>query len=359
MSAMQPLSMSPAALGEMMPMFLWIDRGCGIIAMGPTLHKLAGPMAAGTALDQVFSPRRPRRFESADDLVRAARIRLAFCRPPGTVFKGVAVPLDAGGALLNLSFGYGVRDAVRDHGLSDTDFAPTDLAIELLYLAEAKSAVMAELDRKNQRLLGAKQQAETQALTDTLTGLGNRRALERRMQQLLAAQSSFGLMHVDLDHFKQVNDTLGHAAGDHVLVSAAEALRMAVRGNDLVARVGGDEFIILLPGLRDFGPIRRIGLSLLSRLEKPIPYRGEECRVSASIGAVLHDGDAAPGGPDGGEALLTRSDEALYRSKNAGRGRLSLLHADGMTEILPAPDATSTGAALADPGEAGASIGRA
>ena len=355
---MQPLSLSPAALGEIMPMFLWVDRGCGIIGMGPTLRKLAGPVAPGTALADVFSPRRPRRIDTAGDLVRAARIRLVFSRPPGTGFKGVAVPLAEGGALLNLSFGYGVRDAVRDHGLSDTDFAPTDLVIELLYLAEAKAAVMAELDRKNQRLLGAKQQAETQALTDTLTGLANRRALERRMRQLLAAGGGFGLMHIDLDHFKQVNDTLGHAAGDHVLVTAAGALRAAVRDNDLVARVGGDEFIILLPGLHDFGPIRRIGLSLLSRLEKPIPYQGARCRVSASIGAVLHDGGAAQDSPDGGEALLARSDEALYHSKNAGRSRLSLLHADGTTETLPAPDAAGSRGVRTGAPEHGARIGR-
>lgn len=267
------LSLDPAALGDMMPMFLWVDAQCRIQGMGPTLRKLVGPVAPGTPLEEVFALRRPRRISCAADLVQANRIRLSFANPPGTGFKGVAVPLAGDDcALVNLSFGYGVREAVRDHGLNDTDFAPTDLAIELLYLAEAKAAVMAELDRMNQRLLGAKQQAEAQALTDTLTGLGNRRALERQMQQLLAAGASFGLMHVDLDHFKQVNDTLGHAAGDQVLVAAAAALRQAVRGDDLVARVGGDEFIVLLPTIRDFAPIRRIGQALLAQLEEPIPY---------------------------------------------------------------------------------------
>ncbi|MCC5986912.1 MAG: diguanylate cyclase [Pararhodobacter sp.] len=353
------IALDPAALGEMMPMFLWIDRQCRIRSMGPTLRKLAGPVAPGTPLEQVFELRRPRRISHAEDLVRATRIRLNFASPPRTGFKGVAVPLaGATGALLNLSFGYGVRDAVREHALSDTDFAPTDLAIELLYLAEAKAAVMAELDRMNQRLLGAKKQAEAQALTDTLTGLGNRRALERQMQQLLAAGSPFGLMHVDLDRFKQVNDTLGHAAGDHVLVAVAAALRQSVRGNDLVARVGGDEFIILLPTIRNFEPIRRIGRALLARLETPIPFDGHECRISASIGAVLHQTEVPPDCPDcrdRRDALLARADKALYLSKHAGRSRMTMLHSDGTDETVrnaPCRPATPVQGVTLDIGQA-------
>lgn len=346
MTGQSPITLAPDALGAMMPLFLLVDRQCRIIAMGPTLRKLAGRVASGTPLEQVFTPRRPRDFASAEELVRATRIRLAFARSPGTGFKGVAIPLaDGDGALVNLSFGYGVRDAVREHALSDTDFAPTDLAIELLYLAEAKAAVMAELDRKNQRLLGAKQQAETQALTDTLTGLGNRRALERRLQQLLAAGTTFGLMHVDLDYFKEVNDTLGHAAGDHVLVTVADALRDAVRGNDLVTRVGGDEFIIVLPGASDFAPIRRIGQNLLARLDVPIPFEGRNCRVSASIGAVLHDEAPQADAERQRDALLARSDAALYRSKNAGRSRLTLIYADGTDETAAKAEAKNASTA--------------
>lgn len=348
MTAPPPLALDPAALGEMMPLFLWIDRQCRICGMGPTMRKLAGPVAPGTPIEQVFALRRPRQVSSADDLLRATRIRLSFANPPCTGFKGVAVPLaGSGGALLNLSFGYGVREAVRDHALSDTDFAPTDLAIELLYLAEAKAAVMAELDRMNRRLLGAKQQAEAQALTDTLTRLANRRALQRQMHQLLAAGSPLGLMHIDLDHFKQVNDTLGHAAGDHVLVTVADALRETVRSNDLVARVGGDEFIIMLPTTREFGPIRRIGRALLKRLSTPILFQGHQCRVSASIGAVLHECESLTDCSDKRDSLLARADKALYLSKNAGRNRLTLLHADGTSETMPKPDSVATAPAKA------------
>ncbi len=328
-----PLALEAPAVGVLMPMFLWLDRSCRIRAAGPTLHKIIRRPFIGAGLTSVFQLRRPAGIRDADDLVRANRIRLGFSGPPATGFKGVAVPMAAGdGVLINLSFGYGVHDAVRDHGLSDTDFAATDLAIELLYLLEAKNAVMAELDKTNHALRGAKQEAEAQALTDALTGLGNRRALERAMALHTASGRAFGLMQMDLDHFKAVNDTLGHAAGDHVLSVVARVLRETVRHHDLVARVGGDEFVILLHGLADLGPIRRIGLSLLERLAEPIFFEGQRCAVSASLGAVLqcpppHERDA--------ETLLTEADRALYLSKNAGRSRLTMIDVKGRAETIP------------------------
>lgn len=336
------VALDPAALGLLMPMFIWLDPDCRIKDAGPTLRKIVRKPFIGACLTSVLLPRRPASIRHADDLMRANRIRLAFADPPGTGFKGVAVPLPEGqGVLINLSFGYGVREAVRDHGLSDTDFAATDLAIELLYLAEAKNAVMAELDQMNRRLLGAKQQAELQAMTDTLTGLGNRRALEQALARSIAAARPFGLMQLDLDHFKAVNDTLGHAAGDLVLMHVAQALRDSVRNGDLVARTGGDEFVILLQGLADFAPIRRIGMSLLARLEQPVLYLGHPCRVSASLGAVLQD--CMPEGKSA-DTLLAEADRALYLSKNAGRGRLTMIDPTGQITTIPGRVSLSDGA---------------
>ena len=170
----------------------------------------------------------------------------ATARAPG--FRGLAVPLDGGGVLINLSFGMTVVEAVRDHRLTDADFAPTDLAMELLYLVEAKTAVMQELRDMNRRLEGAKTAAEEQALTDTLTGLRNRRAMDMALSRLMLRGTPFGLMHLDLDFFKAVNDTLGHAAGDHVLRQVARVLRVQMRGGDTVARMGGDEFVVAPAG---------------------------------------------------------------------------------------------------------------
>ncbi|GAB4264317.1 MAG: GGDEF domain-containing protein [Pararhodobacter sp.] len=324
-------TLGAAALGELMPMFLWLDPGCLIRAAGPTLQKLMGDGALGAHLTEVFVLRRPHALQHAQDLLRAQRLRMNLRATPGTGFKGIAVPLSsAGGVLLNLSFGYAVREAVRDHGLSDTDFAATDLAIELLYLAEAKAAVMGEIAKMAARLRGAKARAEEQAMTDALTGLGNRRAMEVGLERLLAEGRDFALLHLDLDFFKQVNDTLGHAAGDHVLTRVAEVLRTSVRGGDLVARVGGDEFVILLSGVRDTAPIRRVGALILDKMTAPIRFEGKPCRVAVSIGAVL----SADRGGAGAERLLADADSALYASKRAGRARLTFLPADGSPETL-------------------------
>ena len=317
----QGFQFSAAALGQLMPMFLWLDVACRIRAAGPTLLKLMGEGVIGRPLDEVFALRKPRVVEHVGVLVRAQRLQLALRTPPGTGFKGIAVPLQGdGGVLVNLSFGFGVRDAVRDHGLSATDFAVTDLAIELLYLFEAKTAVMGEVTRMAERLKGAKTRAEAQAATDPLTGLGNRRAMEGGLKRLLRGGDAFALLNIDLDYFKQVNDTLGHAAGDYVLAEVASKLRGSVRGGDLISRVGGDEFVILLAGVSDRATLTRIGNAIYDHMREPIIFDGAPCRVALSIGAVL----IGPGPRPSALALLAQADRALYASKGAGRARMTL-----------------------------------
>lgn len=319
------------ALGQVMPLHLILDFDCRVRGVGPTLLKLLGPAALDAPIEAVFSMRVPARAANASQLLRAQRLLMNLAVAPFTGFKGVAVPLGSdGGVLVNLSFGYAVRDAVRDHGLSATDFAPTDLAIELLYLHEAKAAVMGEVTRMADRLKGAKARAEAQAVTDALTGLGNRRAMEAALARMLGSGDGFALLHLDLDFFKQVNDTLGHAAGDHVLVETAARLRASVRGADLVARVGGDEFVILLAGVHHAAPVQRVGAQILRHMAEGIDYQGRPCRVAISIGAVLRQ----PGQATTGESLLERADTALYASKGAGRSRLTLTLPDGGCEEL-------------------------
>lgn len=318
-------ALSDRALGQLMPMYVWLDASGVIRGMGPTMAKLTNHSAIGQSLEDVFEFRRPLSVVAIKDLTSVPRIRLCLRQKPGTGFKGVAVPLHGEeGVILNLSFGYAVRNAVRDHGLSDTDFAPTDLAIELLYLAEAKSAVMGEVTKMAGRLRGAKLKAEAQALTDVLTGLGNRRALEVAIEPMIRGRSGFAAMHLDLDFFKQVNDTLGHAAGDHVLTQVAEILRSSVRGADVVARVGGDEFVILLSGVKDHVAIRRVGTAIFEAMADPIMFEGQHCNVAISMGAILVE----PQTSESAEALLSRADAALYISKRAGRARLTLLDKD-------------------------------
>jgi diguanylate cyclase (GGDEF)-like protein len=177
---------------------------------------------------------------------------------------------------------------------------------------------MDELGRVNGQLFAAKSAAETAALTDTLTGLVNRRGFDQHLARCLAAGRPFALLQIDLDFFKQVNDSLGHAAGDNVLVAAAQAMLRATRSGDVVARLGGDEFAMILPGQTDPDTLLVIARRLIARLEEPVPFHGQQCRISGSIGiAVARPGDTAA-------ALVARSDEALYAAKRAGRGRPAL-----------------------------------
>lgn len=316
-----PLEFSGQSLGRLMPMFLHVDETGLIRSIGPTLLKLLGTNIIGCSFDQVFQVRRPADFKSVQNLLQQTRLRFVLRGQAKTQFKGVCVPLHGSNdVLINLSFGYGIRDAVREHGLSDTDFAPTDLAIELLYLAEAKTAVMGEVERMADRLRGAKQRAEEQAFTDALTGLGNRRAMSASMQRLMQSRTGFAVLHLDLDYFKQVNDTLGHAAGDHVLKVISSILLSSVRGGDFVARVGGDEFVIFLPGVTDANPIQRVGHSVLSFVSQGIQFDGQACKIGVSIGAAL-----VPGGTTlVAEEIIHQADEALYAAKRAGRGRIML-----------------------------------
>ena len=311
-----------AALDRVMPMHVCLAPDGRIRGIGPTLARISPAQPVGHPFLSAFDIRRPAQITSMDALRRRVgqKLHLAYRALPDTGLRGIALPLDDGGLLVNLSFGIHLPDAVRRFRLSDADFAPTDLAVELLYLLEVKQLVMDELADLNQRLQGAKSAAEEQAQTDTLTGLRNRRALDARLQALSARGETFGLMHLDLDFFKQVNDTMGHAAGDAVLVHVARVLVDETRQQDTVARVGGDEFVLLLPGMVDGARLARIAARIIDRLCEPIAFEGRFCQISASIGMAVSS-DYDPPDPD---RMFADADTALYASKRAGRGRATL-----------------------------------
>lgn len=312
-------SLDRIALDWLMPMHLALSASGHVTSAGSTLIKmLPDQRLMGRAVFDVFDVRRPGGVSTAADLVARAgqRLHLHPKGRPDDGLRGVAMPMaDGQGLLINLSFGIGVIDAVRRHALTDADFAATDLTIELLYLVEAKTAVTEELKGLNLRLQGAKVAAEEQALTDPLTGLRNRRAADLRLDHLCGGRRAFGVMHLDLDFFKAVNDTLGHAAGDHVLREVAQVLRDQTRTEDCVARIGGDEFLIILPGLADAARLRQIADRVIAQITRPIRFEGQQCRVSASIGMGLSTLYRKPDMP----RLLQDLDTALYRAKHAGR----------------------------------------
>jgi diguanylate cyclase (GGDEF)-like protein len=269
---------------------------------------------------------------SIGDLQKAegTSLSLRFRGGPATQFKGIAVGLgERFGMLVNLSFGITAVDAVGTFHLTSADFPPTDLTVEMLYLVEAKRAVLNESQQLNSRLQGARIAAEEQAFTDTLTGLKNRRAMEMILTRYTACGESFALMQIDLDYFKDVNDMLGHAAGDHVLQEVARILVDETRDQDTIVRAGGDEFVLIFHRLTDTASLSAIAERLLARIEKPIMFADQPCRVSASIGITVSD-DYTP--PDA-EKMLIDADQALYASKNAGRARHTFVNRTEVPEM--------------------------
>lgn len=316
-------SLPIAAMARFMPMYMGVDRDGRIRAMGPSLRKVLGkPSPLGRNLFEVMGIRRPSGIESIGDLNANAgvQLHLNLRAQPDISLRGLAMPVGDGAMLLNLSFGIGVIEAVRRYGLSAAHFAATDLTIELLYLVEAKAAVMSELHSLNARLHGAKSAAEEQAMTDVLTGLRNRRALDALLLVMLDQRAQFGLIHMDLDFFKAVNDSLGHAAGDFVLREVASILRRETRASDTIARIGGDEFVIVLPGLTDPKILNQVAARFIENLSKPMEFEGAPCRISASIGITISTLYAHTDL----DAMAADADAALYAAKRAGRGRAKM-----------------------------------
>ena len=305
------------------PMHLVLSGTGHVLHSGPTVRKLrADREMIGARFLEVFDVKRPRAISNMADL-RAhvgTKLHLQLREEPHTELKGVIAPGPSPElSIVNLSFGISIVDGVRDYALTSADFAPTDLTVEMLYLVEAKSAAMEASRKLNLRLQGAKIAAEEQAFTDTLTGLKNRRAMDNIMARYEKWGTQFGLMQIDLDWFKAVNDNMGHAAGDHVLQTVAHIMVEETRDNDTVVRVGGDEFVVLLPLAEEISDLAAIGRRIIDRLTQPIPFAGQECRISASIGVAVFE----PHGPEDAAQVLDNADVALYASKNAGRAQLT------------------------------------
>jgi diguanylate cyclase (GGDEF)-like protein/PAS domain S-box-containing protein len=162
------------------------------------------------------------------------------------------------------------------------------------------------------------EEARFLAYHDTLTGLPNRRLLDDRLRQaVFLAQrrdARVGVMVMDLDHFKQVNDALGHRAGDAVLREAAQRIAGCVRKADTLARQGGDEFVVVIPDLHLDSDCQVVAEKILRALAPSFRVDGRDFVIGASIGISLFPADAGDG-----EALLRNADVAMYRAKQLGR----------------------------------------
>lgn len=161
-------------------------------------------------------------------------------------------------------------------------------------------------------------QLKHMAFHDPLTGVGNRNKLERHLNEILAMSSrkheNFAIIILDLDHFKNINDSIGHDAGDVLLQIIAERLQNSVRDSDVVARLGGDEFMIVITNVKDSDAVAEICHKILNNVSRKLNIQGHEIYTTTSIGICMYPHDGLDT-----ETLIKNADLALYRAKEVGR----------------------------------------
>ncbi|MDA0164055.1 EAL domain-containing protein [Solirubrobacter ginsenosidimutans] len=287
-----------------------VARDCGVTGDEPvvpagTASQVGYTLAVGEVV-LTNDLERERRFTTLPEVLEAGMRR------------GLSAPVrstrgDGGAAVLIVH-----RTALR------SEFGPADVRF-----VEAVANVLASaLERAH-----AEAEVRSRALHDPLTGLANRAFLDAHIPQALAAAEREGeevaLLLMDLDRFKVVNDTLGHGAGDELLRVVAQRLRENVRGGDVVARFGGDEFVVACDRASSVLTVAALAERLIRELERPILVGGRELFVSASVGIVVADAHHA-----NADSLLRDADVAMYRAKESGGGRYEIFDADLRARVL-------------------------
>jgi diguanylate cyclase (GGDEF)-like protein len=213
---------------------------------------------------------------------------------------GVVVPIAAGGNASALEF---------------FSREPQRVDVDVLHALRTIALQIAQYEQRKH----AEQALRYMANHDALTGLSNRSSLQRDLAQAVKRsirhQKRFAVMFVDLDRFKQINDTLGHGVGDAMIKACGERLSNVLREDDAVARFGGDEFVLVLENLSKAGDAAIVAEKVLACCAEPFVIDDRELHVTASIGVSIFPEDGADG-----ETLLKNADTAMYRAKDKGRG---------------------------------------
>jgi diguanylate cyclase (GGDEF)-like protein len=288
-------SVAAAAAAALVPERSPVVRAAAIlIALGLCVYWVAGHQRS--------------RFVPAAEPVEAAAVLVLLAMAPGDpflpLFGLIFRSLFGSVALTWARYGLWVAALLLAHA----DRGPAELHADL-----ARAFGLAVAPGILTYLRVALERSEHDALHDPLTGLPNRRGLFTHLHQALADGAPFALLLVDLDHFKELNDTLGHAAGDELLRELGPRLTGAVPASAFVARLGGDEFAVVLGGGEEgaIAAARRIR----DAIEDPYPYEGLRLLVEASVGVALHHGTGGDA-----ETLMRHADVAMYAAKAGGLG---------------------------------------
>ena len=273
-----------------------------------------------------------RGFVVAENAAWVRRTALSPAQPPGAEAGGnYLAALEQAPDALGGSAGQaaeGLRRLLQNHEgpfaleyLTSVAGAETWLLLKATAQAETGGAVVTEVDVTTRRQ--AEELVAHRALHDPLTGLPNRTLLLDRLGTALRAlgrrRTLVGVLFCDLDRFKVVNDSLGHAVGDQLLQEVARRLAGVVRPSDTVARLGGDEFVVLCDDLESADQCRSVADRLTEALRRPVDVGATQVTLGGSVGiALTSDANAEP------EALLRDADAAMYRAKERGRGRAEM-----------------------------------
>jgi diguanylate cyclase len=282
---------------------MWAMLGAGFLALATADCMYALQVAGGASAPSVAT-------NFAYD-VGVLLLAMAAWQPRATI-EADTVPT---GAVLGIPAAFTASALgllIYDH-FSRLDPLALSLAMLTMFAAFARTG----LAFRDVRALA---ETRRQALTDDLTSMPNRRDFLRRLRDGIvasaAADTSMALLIVDLDHFKELNDTLGHDAGDHLLRQVGERLRAVLRAGDMAARLGGDEFGVLLSDACNIERAEQVADKVLRAIGEPFPIKGLSLRVTASIGIAIYPDHA---GDD--EQLMQHADIAMYEAKTAQSGR--------------------------------------
>lgn len=372
----ETIGFSPEQFARAFPFHLILTPELSIAGVGKSLAKACPWITVDQPFTEHFRIVRPSIEPNAQDLARHRHSSIlieARCSDPAKK------PLPLRGAFLEVGKSQSLAfigapwvadlKELAQLGLGPSDFAIHDAAVDYLQLLDAKSAALSDSDRiakslaeqrielrdAHQALLEAHEELEKrvvertwelseanaalqqqivereeaerrvrwQSQHDALTGLPNRVLFQDRLEEMLEAarthNRTLAVLFLDIDRFKHINDTLGHTAGDSLLREVAERLTGCLRSEDMLARMGGDEFTVLLPDLPSPADVGRVAQKLLETLQGPREINGHEFYITASIGVSLYPTDGLDM-----QTLLRHADMAMYRAKEQGRGNMAL-----------------------------------